>query len=450
MWSAGNDGLNILQRLDPWGVEELSAPDEHGGAASGDEHFLGDTQVIATDFRALDGLPNGGGIFDIADCIRPEACAKNVLTVGAETTPVENSFYCVGPTDDGRIKPDIVASGGGYNDDFFLPNNFPVLTAVRDGQYGNLAGSSFAAATVGGDMNLALELWDDRRGPSRTVAPFGSTLKALAIASAFPGRGHPQGDGEPLAPDFRYGWGRFDATKMCSLIHLDTETEAIALSHRVIKQLELSFQPGGGEELEFCIERIGGSFAVQDAIDFGVQGNNIGFFEIQVTICWTDPPGTPEPDVLDPTTPRLVNDLDVAILGPQAPDGSWPAAASSAGTLDNVERATVNDADDGLYKVVISHKGELHDDLPQKVSAVVLGAFAVPRPLGELEILPSGVGGQHTLRWDTAPGGLDEVQRSTDLENWTNEADIRARHCITTHDVTAVDPDEFFRVRQVD
>jgi hypothetical protein len=57
---------------------------------------------------------------------------------------------------------------------------------------------------------------------------------------------------------------------------------------------------------------------------------------------------------------------------------------------------------------------------------------------------------QHTLRWDSSPGGLYEVQRSTDLENWTNEADIRARHCITTHDVTAVDPDEFFRVRQVD
>lgn len=53
-----------------------------------------------------------GGLGIDADCIGQRGVAKNVITVGAMTpTGGISTFTSYGPTDDGRIKPDLMANG---------------------------------------------------------------------------------------------------------------------------------------------------------------------------------------------------------------------------------------------------------------------------------------------------------------------------------------------------
>jgi len=82
---------------------------------SGTNHYVynGGWQ-LSTDARDNDGGNSG------YDCIGDKGCAKNVLTVGAvnevsnytsSSDVTMSSFSGWGPTDDGRVKPDIVAKG---------------------------------------------------------------------------------------------------------------------------------------------------------------------------------------------------------------------------------------------------------------------------------------------------------------------------------------------------
>jgi subtilisin family serine protease len=84
--------------------------------------------------------------------------AKNILTVGAvsgilagyakKEDVVANSFSSWGPTDDGRIKPDIVADGVSV---------YSTL-ATNDSSYGYLNGTSMAAPGASGSLLLLQEL----------------------------------------------------------------------------------------------------------------------------------------------------------------------------------------------------------------------------------------------------------------------------------------------------
>jgi hypothetical protein len=79
--------------------------------------FTGGSWQWTSQARGADGGASG------YDCISQQGCAKNILTVGAVndivggySSPgdvVMSSFSSWGPTDDGRIKPDICANGVG-------------------------------------------------------------------------------------------------------------------------------------------------------------------------------------------------------------------------------------------------------------------------------------------------------------------------------------------------
>lgn len=77
--------------------------------------FSNGTTIVSYANRPNDGDPGG------YDTLPEQGCAKNVLTVGAvnpitngyagATSMVMTAFSSFGPTDDGRIKPDVVADG---------------------------------------------------------------------------------------------------------------------------------------------------------------------------------------------------------------------------------------------------------------------------------------------------------------------------------------------------
>ena len=174
--------------------------------------------VTSTVSRPADGGTDG------YDCISTYGNSKNILTVGAVnditagyTQPsdvVMSSFSGWGPTDDGRIKPDIVANG---------------VSLYSTGKASNATGS----------MALLQEMYNDSNGVFMNSA----TLKALVIHTANEAGTNP-------GPDFSFGWGLLNIKGAAdliadtitnkiiesSLINLATDTFTL-MAHRTLKLL---------------------------------------------------------------------------------------------------------------------------------------------------------------------------------------------------------------------
>ncbi len=440
VWASGNDSANLSG--------QAPEPDDHGprnfsqishtvfplGFPAGT--LLTSAEVSANSLERDDDGRDIGNPRDEFDTILPQACSKNVLTVSSRNAR--------GPTDDGRIKPDLLADDDGSS--AYLANS-----------YGEITGSSFAAPVVTGGLNLILELWDQRRGITAD-SPLASTLKAIAIA----------GPGRKVGPTYEIGWGRFNAWTSAQLLHFDTEPEVLH-SHQIIKETVME----DGDTIEFHILRDNtnenGGFQQNPPInnsgapDFGNS--------IAVTLCWTDPAGSQAIlGMIDDNTSRLVNDLDMTIEGPLPtttlhepwildPENPSQAATTGDNDRDNVEQVLIpGDGSsfgiDGLYKVTI----KLDPDQmalvgSQPVSIVIVGALAVDIPFRILAIDPTGVGGDYTIQWGSNVGATYGIERSSDLITWqSTSVDIVAIKEITSHVVQATPGAnrEFFRVIQLD
>ena len=97
--------------------------------------------------------------------------AKNVLSIGASTTNVSGSvanFSSLGPSLDGRVKPDLVAPGvaicSGRAEEAKIPSGWSCGTGSHssgDELYMSLSGSSQATAVAGGSVSLIREYLRD-------------------------------------------------------------------------------------------------------------------------------------------------------------------------------------------------------------------------------------------------------------------------------------------------
>ena len=109
------------------------------------------------------------------------ATAKNVISVGAVNGDdgTMTTFSSWGPTDDGRIKPDLVAPG-----DNALLNPFAsiVSTWLNNG-YAGIFGTSMAAPAVSGTIGLLLQRYR-AICPATGTDPLPSTLKAVLLHTA--------------------------------------------------------------------------------------------------------------------------------------------------------------------------------------------------------------------------------------------------------------------------
>lgn len=285
---------------------------------------------------------------DAYDVISTTGTAKNILTVGAVGALSDGynqpqdvrmaSFSSWGPTDDGRIKPDLMGTG------------VEVLSTYssNDRSYQVQSGTSMASPNVSGTLLLLQEHYANLNNGKFMRA---ATLKGLAIHTA-------DEAGAAAGPDYQYGWGLLNAEQAASVISNSAGTHL--LEERALKQ-------GEAQTLEVTASGKG---------------------PLKVTISWTDPKGTVTSvgsKALNNRTPRLVNDLDIRISGngkdylPWTLDPADPEAAAKPGdnVLDNVEQILIADAVPGMkYTITIKHKGNLKDG-PQ--------AFA---------LLASGVGGR--------------------------------------------------------
>ncbi len=269
--------------------------------------------------------PDGGA--SGYDTIASFALAKNVLTVGSLARVVGantgedrvSRFSGMGPTDDGRIKPDLISPG----EDIYSS------VALGPASYRVSSGTSMAAPTVTGSLALLQELAVLERGAPLRAA----SLKGLAL--------HTARDVGTAGPDFASGWGRFDAAAAAETlleatrhaIELQEVASILALPHRVAVAVDT---PG----------------------------------PLRITLSWTDEPGRPlegrSPALMDNPHPQLVRDLDLRlthlasgvvyqpyVLDPQAPQ---TAATSGDNSVDPIEQIFVPDAPPGSYAIDVSKK----------------------------------------------------------------------------------------------
>lgn len=263
------------------------------------------------------------------DIITTYSNAKNILTVGAvEPIPegykrpsdvVISSFSSFGPTDDGRIKPDIVTNG------------VKLISSSSSGvaNYASKSGTSMSSPSAAGSMFLLQEHYYNTNG----TFMLSSTLKGLVC--------HTADDAGNIGPDFIFGWGLINMKSAANTISSATGSSHIE---------EVSLNQDGSVERSFVAS---------------------GHGPLAVTICWTDPKGTPVsygPSMLNNRTPMLVNDLDLRVndgtttFYPWVLNISIPYFAASKGdnVLDNIEQVVVENPVPGrTYTITITHKGSL-------------------------------------------------------------------------------------------
>ena len=294
---------------------------------------------------------------DSYDCLSLTSNAKNILTVGAVSgipngpfTPSTiqiSSFSSFGPTDDGRIKPDVVGMG------VSLTSTIPSSPTA----YGSLSGTSMAAPNVTGTLVLLQEAYAQKN--ANTVMR-SATLKGLVI--------HTADDAGNAGPDYIYGWGLVNAEKAAKVILGDS-----ASSTSIHKIIQDELNQGTTKTLSLI---------------------SSGSGPLVATICWTDPAGTPG-NSTDDRTPKLVNDLDLRISDgtqtyrPYILDPDQPANVANTGDniRDNVEKIIIPNAIPGkTYTLTISHKGATLSSGKQAYSLILSGvggtAYCAPTLTG--------------------------------------------------------------------
>lgn len=274
--------------------------------------------------------PTGLSSNDGYDIIPTYGVAKNILTVGAvegipsgstKSSDIKmSSFSCWGPTDDGRIKPDLVADG------------VEVLSCSNNSitGYEAMSGTSMATPNVTGSLYLLQELYSQKNSGNFMKA---STLKALAIHTA-------SDAGVSAGPDYQFGWGLLNAEKAANIISTSNNGTS--------KIIESTLNNGAAYSLNVI-----------------ASGNG----KLMATLAWTDPVGiVTTTNLLNNPSLKLIHDLDIRIIKgtttymPWVLNPSFPNAAATKGDnfRDNVEKIEIDDVVPGqLYTIQITHKGTL-------------------------------------------------------------------------------------------
>lgn len=308
------------------------------GPDAGAEYLYFDSNAQDWVFSNVPREPDGGE--NGYNCIPTFGNAKNILTVGAiydisggYTSPsdvVMTSFSSWGPTDDGRIKPDIVGNGTDLYSS--VPNG--ILT----GWYYELSGTSMSTPNVTGSLALLQEYYQSTHSGNSMTA---SALKGLVIHSS-------DEAGDFDGPDFRFGWGLLNAEKAASIITNDyysIQMNRLEESSTISRSIESDGSP------------------------------------LKITIAWNDPASPPLPPTLNATPPTLINDLDIRLISesgltfyPYILDSNNPdnAAAPGDNIRDNIEQINLTNPSPGLYTLEISHKGVLLNGY-QDYSLIITG-----------------------------------------------------------------------------
>ncbi|MCH8556138.1 MAG: S8 family serine peptidase, partial [Schleiferiaceae bacterium] len=291
------------------------------------EYNSSDGSFSTYNFTGFDPIPEEQDY----DCIPNGNLGKNVITVGAvgtvvggydAGTPAISTKSSIGPTDDGRIKPDLVA-----------PSSTSLLT-------------SFAAPQVSGSALLLQELNFKNKGHYLLA----STIKALFIHTAFP---------MSTGPSYEFGWGAIQPTVAADFILSTSPNKQV---------LEANLENGQPERYYLYLD---GDF--KSTLVWTDPAKD-------------ETPLSYVPADLNKDYITLVNDLDMRLRPisdytaageqPWLLDKDNPADPATKGdnSRDNVEQLDATGLAAGWYELEINHKGTLLNSDPQAYSLIIEGA----------------------------------------------------------------------------
>ena len=300
--------------------------------------------------------------------------SKNILTVGAVNDAISggvrspsagtmSDFSSWGPSDDGRIKPDVVANGTTVNS--------PIDTSNT--AYASYSGTSMAAPSATGSAALLAQLYAREFAGQRMRS---SMLKGLLI--------HTADDLGNAGPDYKFGWG---------LINVKAAADVI-MAHKA---------------------SLTAPKMIEDTLTAAVISRTHtfqwdGVSPIRVTLCWTDPVGTAQAD--NSRDPNLRYNLDLTVTTPGSTllrpyvmpfVGNWSDAAMNSvattgkNNVDNVEQVYVSAPNQaGTYTVTVSRDGALTTS-SQVYSLIVTGGANVETNPPPVVSLTAPIDGQTVL-----------------------------------------------------
>lgn len=342
VWSAGNDRNDAFRNVSGNGTYVAWFSGDPGGIG-----WSGEGWYLVSNTGAMSAPGGDGNAGTGYDSLSVTQTAKNSLVVGAvndvpsdpytAAEVVATSFSSYGPTDDGRIKPDVVANGASLYSSL----------ASSDTAYGYGSGTSMSSPNVAGTAVLLVEHF---------VNQFGTEPRSASVKGALI---HTAADAGNPGPDYVYGWGLVDGTAAAAF---------------------LTGAATGDAESYFEERTYAGSAGMLELVSDGTQ-------PLKATIVWTDPSPTvlPGPGV-DDAAPVLVNDLDLWITGPGGTYYPWtldplePSAAAvrtQANHVDNVEQVLIDAPAAGVYTL---HVGHTRSSADQPYSLLISGAAVATAP----------------------------------------------------------------------
>ena len=277
--------------------------------------------------------PLGGN--NLYDKLTGHSTAKNSFVVGSSNDAIINSDGTLssvtrssssseGPTDDLRIKPDIMGNGVGVYSTY----------ESSDDAYSSISGTSMASPNVTGSLLLLQQYYNEINGNFMKAA----TLKGLAL--------HTADDMDMVGPDAHTGWG---------LMNTKTAAEAITTN---------GFESWISEQ----VLKNGETYSITVKAD--------GLSPLLASISWTDKPGTANEGVVNDATAVLVNDLDIRVTRETNEYKPWRLTGLDTNEqgdnlVDPYERVDIINSDAGEYTITVTHKGTLEED--QRFSLIVTG-----------------------------------------------------------------------------
>ncbi|MCP3978487.1 MAG: S8 family serine peptidase [bacterium] len=338
-----------------WNDNENAAVQNNYSDASQDvDEFMWNNKEFLIVFACGNHALGGEGT------IGSPSTAKNSLATGAtyggDIAWATSDITAWGPTDDGRIKPDVMFPGQSIT----AADGDGDITTDNCGTRG-WTGTSMAAPGVSGMALLTREYF--MKGyypagaavPGNAFEPSAALVKAMLINSAVSLETDYTGSNPIQIPSIHQGWGRIT---LDNALHFDGQPRKLWVDDH-----SAGFTGPGDAPVIYMLE---------------VHPSQ----PLEVTLAWTDFPSTPA------ASTHLVNDLDLRV---DAPGGGFRGndffggeSSTMGGTedrLNNVENVFVSDPEPGVYAIRVAPHAVPSG--PQPWALVVTGDFTLtsgPRP----------------------------------------------------------------------
>ena len=334
---AYDQGVRI--HTNSWGDQEENPIQNNYSAGTEDvDQFMWEHKDMLLVFASGNLGPGAGSVSS-------PSVAKSALSVGASqraaSAGLMTSFSSCGPTDDGRIKPEVTIPGQS------------IVSADNDNTTGSencgtrtMTGTSMAAPAAAGLAALVRQYYQNGFHISGAASfgdgfdPSGALIRATLVGSA-------QEMSSGPIPDNCQGWGRI---ALDDALYFPSDARRLWVSDDAA-----GFMTGSTGEIK--------------SFGFTVHASGAPF---KVTLAWSDFPSTAA------ASPHINNDLDLQVTGPGGVfwgnvfAGGESAAGGSEDRINTLEQVLLKNPAPGEYTVSVRSFNVPNG--PQPFALVVIGA----------------------------------------------------------------------------